>query len=114
MRHGFTIIELLVAIVILTIGMLALAGTAGLVASHVGDGGQLTSAAHTARTIIDSLATDDCTRLTSGSARRGRITVAWTVARDSVAATIDVATGSPLRRSQRRDAYRVVVPCAAP
>jgi prepilin-type N-terminal cleavage/methylation domain-containing protein len=114
MRPGFTIIELLVAIVILTIGVLALAGTAGLVASHVGDGGQLTSAAHTARTIIDSLATDDCTRLTSGSATRGRITVTWIVARDSVAATIDVATGSPLRRGQRRDAYRVVVPCVAP
>jgi len=113
MRYGFTIIELLVAIVILTIGMLALAGTAGLVASHVGDGSQLTSAAHAARSIIDSLATRDCASLLSGSATRGPITISWIVSRDSATTTVDVTVGSRLRRGQRRDAYQAIVPCGA-
>ena len=111
MRQGFTIVELLVAIAILTIGMLALAGTAGLVASHVGDGGQLTSAAHAARSVIDSLATQRCDSLTAGSSARGAIVVAWAVARDSDAAVIDVNVESPLRRGPRRDAYQAVVQC---
>jgi len=114
MRHGFTIVELLVAIVILTIGMLALAGTAGLVATHVGDGKQLTSAAHEARTVIDSLGTLACDRITSGTSTRGGIVLSWTASRDSTAATVDVVAGSQLRRRQRRDAYQVVVPCTRP
>jgi prepilin-type N-terminal cleavage/methylation domain-containing protein len=114
MRQGFTIVELLVAIAILTIGMLALAGTAGLVASHVGDGGRLSGAAHAARTVIDSLGTSGCARLTSGSARRGGVEVSWTVIVDSSAATIDLSVGSPLRRGQRRDVYQAIVPCERP
>jgi type IV pilus assembly protein PilV len=114
MRYGFTIVELLVAIVILTIGMLALAGTAGLVATHVADGRQLTSAAHEARSVIDSLGTLGCERVVSGSSTRSGIVVAWTVSRDSAAAIIDIGVGLPLRRRQRRDAYQAVVPCASP
>ena len=111
MRSGFTIIELVVAIVVLTIGLLALAATAGIVASHVGDGGRLTGAAHAARTVIDSLAARGCAGLTSGSSARGTIVVSWTVTADSVAATVDVAVGSVLKRGQRRDTYQAVVPC---
>ena len=113
MRYGFTIIELLVAIVILTVGLLALAGTAGLVASHVGDGGRLTSAAQAARSIIDSLATRDCATIASGTSTRG-VSVSWTASRDSSAVTIDVAVGSRLRHGSRRDAYQAIVPCGAP
>jgi prepilin-type N-terminal cleavage/methylation domain-containing protein len=114
MRHGFTIIELLVAIVILTIGMLALAGTAGLVATHVGDGRQLTAGAHEARSVIDSLGMLECERVVSGSSARGGIIVSWSVSRDSIAATVAVAVGLPLRRRERRDVYQAVVPCTSP
>jgi prepilin-type N-terminal cleavage/methylation domain-containing protein len=113
MRHGFTIIELLVAIVILTIGMLALAGTAGLVATHVGDGRQLTVGAHEARSVIDSLGTLACERVVSGTSTRAGIIVAWNVSRDSSAATVAVAVGLPLRRRERRDVYQAVIPCTS-
>jgi hypothetical protein len=112
MRTGVTIIELLIAIVILTVGVLALAATAGLVAAHVGDGGRLTGAAHAARSTLDSLRGVPCPSLTSGSAGRGAVTLEWTVARDSLAAEIAVAVGSNLRRRARRDAFRATVPCA--
>ena len=111
MRPAFTIIELLVAIVVLTVGVLALAAT-GLVASQVGEGGQLTSTAHLARSILDSLTATPCASLTSSSVARDRTTLRWTVARDSAAARVDLSVGSALRRGARRDAYRALVPCA--
>jgi prepilin-type N-terminal cleavage/methylation domain-containing protein len=111
MRPAFTLIELLVAIAVLTIGVLALAATAGMVASHVGDGGQLTSAAHAARSILDSLGGEDCAALTNGSTTRGRAAVQWTVTRDSAAARIQLTTGTDVRRGTRRDDYRALVPC---
>ena len=111
MRPAFTIIELLVAITVLTVGVLALAATAGLVASQVGDGGQLTRSAHLARSILDSLGALDCAAVTSGSATRDRTTMQWTVSRDSVAAQVELTTASVLRRRTRSDVYRVLVPC---
>ena len=110
MRTGVTIIELLIAIVILTVGVLALAATAGLVAAHVGDGGRLSGAAHAARSTLDSLRGVPCGRLTSSSAPRGSI--AWTVTRDSLTADVAVEVGSTLRRRARSDAFRATVPCA--
>jgi Tfp pilus assembly protein PilV len=111
MRPAFTIVELLVAIIVLTIGVLALAATAGLVASHVGEGGQLTGAAHAARSILDSLRSSSCAALTSGATTRDRTTVQWTVSRDSVAARIELTAGTTVRRGPRRDDYRAVIPC---
>ena len=111
MRTGFSLVELLVAIVVLTIGVLGLAATAGLVAAHVGDGAQLTGGAHAARSVLDSLGTVPCARLSSGTTRRSGVAVQWSVAQDSVAASVEVAAGSVLRRGTRRDVYRAVVPC---
>ena len=111
MRTAFTIVELLVAIVVLTIGVLALAATAGLVATHVGDGGRLTSAAHAARSVIDSLISVPCDRIVSGMAVRGTVPAEWTVTRDSLAVAIEVGVGVELRRGSAREMYRAAKPC---
>jgi hypothetical protein len=111
MRPAFTIIEMLVAIVVFTIGVIALAATSGLVAAHVGDGGRLTAAAHAARTVLDSLGAQRCDAIIGGSAPRDGIDVEWFVSRDSAAAQIELIAGAILRRGTRRDAYRLVVPC---
>ncbi len=111
MRPAFTIVELLVAVVVFTIGLVALAATSGLVAAHVGDGGRLTAAAHAARSVLDSLGARRCDAVSSGSATRDGITVAWTVSRDSVAAQVELTVGAVLRRGNRSDTYRLVVPC---
>ena len=73
MRPAFTLVELLVAIVILAVGVLALAATAGLVAAHIGDGARLTGAAHVARTVLDSLGGRDCAAITTGASSRDGI-----------------------------------------
>src|SRR5688572_10920471 len=100
MRPAFTIVELLVAIVVLTVGVLALAATAGLVAAHVGDGGRITNSAHAARSVLDSLRTLPCERAVSGAGLRRGVPVTWTVARDSLVVSIEVVVGSD-RKSTR-------------
>ena len=111
MRPAFTIVELLVAIVVFTIGLVALAATSGLVAAHVGDGGRLTAAAHAARTVLDSLAARGCDAVVGGSANRDGVAVEWAVSRDSSAAQVELTVAAPLHRGGRRDAYSLVVPC---
>ena len=112
MRAAFTIVELLVAIVVLSIGILALAGTAGLVAGHVDDGGRLSAAAHAARSVLDSLATRPCDALVSGDAMRAGLTVQWRVDRDSMRTRVDVVVVAPLRRRRALATYHALVPCA--
>lgn len=111
MRPAFTIVELLVAIVVCTIGLVALAATSGLVAAHVGDGGRLTSAAQAARTILDSLGAKRCDAITGGSTARDGIAVEWTASRDSSAARVELIVEAVLRRGSRRDSYELMVPC---
>lgn len=112
MRPAFTLVELLVAIAVFTIGVLALAATAGLVAAHVGDGARLTGSAHLARSILDSLSTDSCGDIGAGSTTRAGVTANWSVTRDTSAAHIELSVRSSLRRGTRRDVYRLLVPCA--
>jgi hypothetical protein len=111
MRSAFTVVELLVALVVLTIGLLALAGTAGLVAAHVGDGGRLSASAHIARTILDSLGATTCEVAGSGSTTRDGAAATWTVTRDSTRALVDLTVRSSLRRGVRQDSFQLVVPC---
>lgn len=111
MRPAFTLVELLVAIVILAVGVLALAATAGLFAARVADGARLTGAAHAARSILDSLGTRECEAITSGASSRDGVSAEWTVAGDSDATRVALTVAAPLRRASRRDVYRLVVPC---
>ena len=111
MRPAFTLVELLVAIAVFTIGLLALAATAGLVAAHVGDGARLTGSAHLARSLLDSLGARDCDAIVAGTAARAGTTVEWSVTRDSGATRVELTVGSALRRSIRRDTYQLLVPC---
>jgi prepilin-type N-terminal cleavage/methylation domain-containing protein len=113
MRPAFTLIELLVALLVLATGVLALASTAGLVAGHVGDGGRLTGAAHAVRSTLDSLATQPCTLLVSGSADQSGLTLRWTVTRDSLVAHVELVVQTSLRRRTHERIYRGIVPCTA-
>ena len=86
-RAGFTVIEVIVAILILTIGVLALAGTAAVVTKQMASGSRQTVASTIAQARFDSLASVDCTQLAAGGAtntgvvayRSGQVTETWTV-----------------------------------
>ena len=112
MRRAFTLVELLVAIVVLSVGLLALAATAGLVAGHLDDGERLTSAAHAARSVLDSLLARPCDALESGGATGAGVAVRWRIDRDSAAARVEVTVVATLRRREQSATYDALVPCA--
>lgn len=103
-RGGFGLVELVVAIMILSVGVLGLASTAAYVTRQVNEGGQATYAANRVQTLMDSLrAVPNCSGLASGSIAASlankRIEQKWTV------------TPSPsLRSSQIVIAVRWVTP----
>jgi type IV pilus modification protein PilV len=77
-RRGFTIVEILVAVIVLSIGILALAGTLGTITRMMSNGQQKTRAATVAASILDSLrnkaysSIPKCSGLSNGSETTNR------------------------------------------
>jgi len=78
-RHGFTIIELMIAIVVLSIGVLGLAGTSAMVSRMIGGAAQQTIAANVAASRFERMRSRQCSAITSGSAALRGTTETWTV-----------------------------------
>jgi type IV pilus assembly protein PilV len=86
-RAGFTIVEVIVAILILTIGVLALAATAAVVTKQMARGNRQTVASTIAQARFDSLTSVDCTKLAAAGAtntgtveyRKGQVSETWAV-----------------------------------
>jgi prepilin-type N-terminal cleavage/methylation domain-containing protein len=78
-RAGFTVMELIVAIVILSIGLLGLAATSGVVMRLIGGGGHQTVAANVALARFEQLRGLSCGRMTSGSAINRNVQEVWSV-----------------------------------
>jgi prepilin-type N-terminal cleavage/methylation domain-containing protein len=79
-RAGFTVMELLVAIVILSIGLLGLAATSGTVMRLIGGGSHQTVAANVALARFEQMRGLSCGRITAGSAQSRNVQETWTVA----------------------------------
>ena len=82
-QGGFTIVEVLIAIVMLSVGVLALAGSAGGITRMLSNGQRKTRSYAMGSSLIDSLrrvANNSCAGLpASGSGTRGEMSIAWTV-----------------------------------
>lgn len=83
--QGFTIVEVLVAVLVLTVGVTSLIGTAGLVTRMVGQGKRTTQAVQRGERRLETLrqtalsTTPQCTALAAGTSTSGGITETWTV-----------------------------------
>lgn len=66
-RRGFTLVELMVAIVIMAVGVLGLAGTAALVSRLSGGAAQETLAADVASSRFEKMRSLSCASIASGS-----------------------------------------------
>ena len=112
-RGGFTLVELVVAIVILTVGLLGLASTAAVVTRQMGGGAQQTIAANLATARFESLRASTCTGLAGGTQVTRGITEVWTVA-SSTTARARVVTDTlkwVVRGRAKRASYTSMIPC---
>ena len=118
-RAGFTLAEIIVAIVILTIGLLAMASTSGAVARQMTGARRQTIAATIAQSRFDSLTSVRCALLaptvgttrtvTSGSSARSGVTESWTVTDDNDIKKITVSITFPGRPTPM--VYQSILPC---
>jgi prepilin-type N-terminal cleavage/methylation domain-containing protein len=77
---GFTLVELTVAVTIFTIGVLGLLGTTAGITRLLGMGDRIATAGFYAQERFETLRSEDCATLASGSNTRGGIyDVTWEV-----------------------------------
>jgi prepilin-type N-terminal cleavage/methylation domain-containing protein len=120
-RVGFTLMELLVAIVILAIGLLGLAATSGTVMRLIGGGSHQTVAANVALARFEQLRGLSCGRIQGGSATSRNVQETWTVtpvgpvaAPTAMDVTLTITYQTSMRRggsSSRRQTYRSQIVC---
>jgi prepilin-type N-terminal cleavage/methylation domain-containing protein len=112
-RAGFTIIELVVAIIIMTVGVLALAtGSAG-VAKQMRAGNQSALAAVIAQSRMETVRSLGCTSLSNGTSTTRGMTEKWNITWLSSRTRVvtESVTYVPRARVSRTLALRSVVPC---
>jgi prepilin-type N-terminal cleavage/methylation domain-containing protein len=117
-RPAFTLLEVLIALLLLGVGILGLSGTATLVSRLVGDGSRMTLAATIAMNRLEQFHGVACASAASGSAMTRGVTERWTVTPlGARALEVAVSVTYPLRsrggagpaRTQR---FRGALPCA--
>ncbi|MDQ6828357.1 MAG: prepilin-type N-terminal cleavage/methylation domain-containing protein [Gemmatimonadota bacterium] len=89
-RRAFTLIEIVVAVMILTVGLLGLASTAGIVARLIGAGGTNAVAAAAAASRFEMLRATPCAGIGGGSFFSRGVREDWS-ARAAGARLFDVA-----------------------
>ena len=101
-KGGFTIVEVLIAIVMLSVGVLALASSSGAITRMMSFGRMKTDATAIAQSVLDSLryraqaTTPKCTALASGThgtAPKRGFSTSWTVATVGDSRNITVSVG---------------------
>jgi len=112
-ERGFTIVEILVAVMILSVGLMGLVTTAGLVTRMIGQGHRYTEASALANERIEVLRSQGCPAAGSGTETRGAFTVSWRVV--AMAAPngrgLVVSVQSPTTRGTRTDTFETVHFC---
>jgi len=78
-NRGFSLVEVVVAMVILTVGVLGLAASAGAITRLTSEGVRQAGAAAVASSRIETLRATDCAALASGSATTGAYSEAWRI-----------------------------------
>ena len=112
-RGGFTITEVLVAVLVLTVGVLGLASTAAAVTGLMTQGKVFSEATALAAERLEILRSTSCDRMTSSSETRGRYTVAWRVTPVVLgkANTVTVVVLSPTKDGSRTDTFTTTISC---
>jgi prepilin-type N-terminal cleavage/methylation domain-containing protein len=110
-RKGFSLIELMVAIMILTVGLLGLAATSAVATQMIGAGGRHTLAASVAQSRFELLRRGSCATLSSGSSYTRGVTEAWEVDSVRASAFLTARVTYHTRRGPRTQIFRSVRPC---
>ncbi len=111
-RRGTSLVEILIAAVMLTVAVMGLLGASSSVSRQMGAGRRQMVAASIAQRRLDSLQSLPCTTLSaagSGSGTSSGISESWTVTGSGATRTIQLSLTVP--RVNRTYRYSTIVPC---
>lgn len=113
-RKGFTLIELMVAVLMLTVAMLGLLSTSAAITRMMGKSGRRSLAASVAESRFEKLRSGDCTLLSNGSATaRAGIAESWGVQPVARAVIVSDTVRYLDRGVSTSHAFQTVIPCPA-
>lgn len=114
-RRGFTLVELMVAIVILSIGILGLAATAGVVVRQMTGAVHQSVAANIAYSRMERIRTGNCVAMkdSSGSATTRNVKEKWVIVGTSGSHALIVydTISYVVRGKTKKQAYTSEFPC---
>ncbi|PYP51075.1 MAG: hypothetical protein DMD45_09025 [Gemmatimonadetes bacterium] len=110
-ERGFTIAELMVAVVIFSVGLLAMAGTAAVIMTTLTSTQSRTIAAGVAESRFERLRTTGCASRASGSAKTRGIAEVWTLNHLARADDVTVAVTFLSSHQPRTETFRSFMPC---
>ena len=114
-QRGFTLVELVVAVIFLTFGLLALAGTSAVLARQMHGGSLHALAAGAAQARFERMRSLPCGQIANGTATARGVTEVW-VRTDTLRAVIVTDTVKFTLRYKKTPVvkaypYRTVIPC---
>jgi len=108
---GYTLIEIVVALLLFTVGALALVATSAIVGRELNANAIRERAGRMAESRIEILGAG-CRGATAGNEARGGIRSEWSVDfPDSAHVSLLESIEYPTRRGTRTDSYRATIPC---
>ena len=110
-RQGFSLIELMVAIMVLTVALLGLAASSGVAVQMLGAGGRQTLAASVAQSRFEMLRRGSCATLSGGSTYTRGVSESWQIDSVRASAFITSRVTYQTRRGPRTQTFRSVRPC---
>jgi len=105
------LVELVVAVLVLAVGLLALAGTAAAVSRMVAWGQRLGGSAVAAQSRLEELRSGGCAALGGGRDSVGHYRLQWSVAATGSLRTVELTVGYPDGRGDRSDRFEAVAWC---
>ncbi len=110
-ERGFSLVEVVVAILILTVGILGLAASAGQVTKMTGWGQRFGGSAVVAASRLEELRATPCTALANGTTTSGRYTIAWTITANGTLRDMVVTVTYNNGRATRTDTFESYRSC---
>ena len=112
-ERGFSLAEVMIAMVILTVGVLGIAASSAAITRMTAEGGRQGGSAAVAESRIELLTATPCASIVStGSATTGKFTETWTVTTAGLLNTVTVNVSYPSGRTTRTSTYVAYISCA--
>jgi prepilin-type N-terminal cleavage/methylation domain-containing protein len=110
-QRGFTIIEVMLAVIVFSVGLLALAGTASVIITTLTSTQSRAIATAVAESRLERIRSTPCASRDSGSAVTRGISETWTLARLARVDDVTVAVSFLNNHKSRTEQFRSFLPC---